>query len=290
MYNLAMKKLFVLIICIFLSNLTAYSLDYHKINFVKNDKRAIKSLLNSQVRYANRENFEKFISTYDTNYQNADGFNLSEYSELVKEIWQTYGKIHYAIKIKDIAIDNDTATVKLVETSEAPISASKELDGYMHSESQSIYKLKKTNNKWKVTGDTVLNETTSMLYGDARKLNISLTAPNEVAENTEYTASLEFIPPEGTLAIASIAKDKVEYPQKQPKEVFRKMPDDNILERLFIANSDKVNEYIVASIGLTKADLKELSLKISLTGFGYYIIRVNVVPEQLSNGDNNAEI
>ena len=215
---------------------------------------------------------------------------MSEYSELVKEIWQTYGKIHYAIKIKDIAIDNDTATVKLVETSEAPISASKELDGYMHSESQSIYKLKKTNNKWKVTGDTVLNETTSMLYGDARKLNISLTAPNEVTENTEYTASLEFIPPEGTLAIASIAKDKVEYPQKQPKEVFRKMPDDNILERLFIANSDKVNEYIVASIGLTKADLKELSLKISLTGFGYYIIRVNVVPEQLSNGDTNAEI
>ena len=91
---------------------------------------------------------------------------------------------------------------------------------------------------------------------------------------------MEFVPPEDTIAIASIASDKVEYPQKQAKEVFRKLPDDNILERLFISNSDNVNEYIVASIGLTKADVSDLSIKLSLTGFGYQIIRVNVLPEK----------
>ena len=40
----------------------------------------------------------------------------------------------------------------------------------------------------------------------------------------------------------------------------------------------KVDEYIVASIGLTKTDICDLSIKLSLTGFGYVIKRVNVVP------------
>ena len=40
--------------------------------------------------------------------------------------------------------------------------------------------------------------------------------------------------------------------------------------------------YIIASIGLTKADIKDLSIKLSLTGYGYQIIRVNVV----NNKDN----
>ena len=106
-----------------------------------------------------------------------------------------------------------------------------------------------------------------------------MTAPQEIQAGKEYTASLEFTPPDDVIAIASIASDKVEYPQKQAKEVYRKLPDDNILERIFVSNSDSVNEYVVASIGLTKADISDLSIKLSLTGFGYKIIRVNVVPE-----------
>ena len=38
------------------------------------------------------------------------------------------------------------------------------------------------------------------------------------------------------------------------------------------------NEYVVASIGLTKTSVCDLSLKLSLTGFGYMIKRVNVIP------------
>ena len=81
------------------------------------------------------------------------------------------------------------------------------------------------------------------------------------------------------IAIASIASDKVEYPQKQAKEVYRKFPEDNILERIFVSNSDNVNEYVVASIGLTRADVEDFNIKLSLTGFGYKIVRVNVVPK-----------
>ena len=257
------------------------------LGFFKNDSKEIKSLLKAQVRYANRTNFKKFISTYDENYLNADGLNLENYSNLVKDVWNSYDDIEYGIQIKNIDVNNDKAVVEVVETSNAVMPAEAKMEGALNSISNSIYYLKKVDGKWKVYSDKVKTENTSMLYGDARFLDISLTAPNEIEPNTEYTATLEFVPPEGVIAIASIANDKVEYPQKQAKEVFRKLPEDNILERLFVANSDNRNEYVIASIGLTKADITDLSIKLSLTGFGYQITRVNVVPAKEENDAKN---
>ena len=251
---------------------------FFKSDIFNGNIRGVKSTLNSQIKYANKNNFEKFISTYDTNYQNGDGYDLDVYKKLVKELWENYDNIKYSIKIKDIAFEEDgTAKVSLIESSQADIPITKRMSGILKSEADSIYYLKKINGKWKVASDKINNEVTSMLYGDAINLDIKLSAPHEVTPGFEYTASLEFNPPKDTFAIASIAKDKVEYPQKQAKEVFRKLPDDHILERLFIANSDHANEYVIASIGLTKADVKDMSIKLSLTGFGYQIIRVNVV-------------
>ena len=259
--------------------------DLFKLHIFDNDTREIKSLLNSQVRYANRTNFDKFMSTFDKGYLNADGFDYETYSNLVKDIWDTYDRIVYDIKIKDISVENDRAEVEVTEKSFADIPISQKMDGFLKSEAESIYYLKKINGAWKVVSDKVLKESTSMLYGDARDLDIKLTAPLSINAGEEYTASLEFTPPEDVIAIASIASDKVEYPQKQAKEVYRKLPEDNILERLFISNEDNVNEYVVASIGLTKADVEDLSIKLSLTGFGYKIIRVNVIPKV--SGDTN---
>ncbi len=258
--------------------------------FFNNDTRKIKSTLNAQIKYANNMNFDKFISTYDKDYKNGDGYNLDVYSNLVKELWQNYDNIKYNIKVKNISFEeNGIAKVELTESSHADIPVTKKMSGVLNSEANSIYYLKKTNGKWKVTSDKIIDEVTSMLYGEAANLNIKLSAPKEVTPGYEYTATLEFTPPKDTFAIASIAKDKVEYPQKQAKEVFRKMPDDNILERLFIANSDKANEYVIASIGLTKANIKDLSIQLSLIGFGYQIIRVNVVDEPVKEESNVKE-
>ena len=268
----------LLIICMSPAAFAGEGFNLFKLGIFNNDTREIKSLLNSQVRYANRTNFDKFIATYDKNYVNSDGFNLETYSNLVRDVWQTYNNIEYGITIKDIDIQNDKATVTVTETSFAELPAPAKLDGVMMSEADSVYYLKKSDGDWKVASDKVISETTSLLYGAAKDLDIKLTAPQQIEAGKEYTASLEFTPPANVIAIASIASDKVEYPQNQPKEVFRKLPDDNILERIFISNSDNVNEYVVASIGLTKADINDLSIQLSLTGFGYKIVRVNVVP------------
>ena len=257
-------------------------------NFFNSDTRAIKKLINSQVDYANKTDFKNFIATYDANYINADGFNLDSYSNLVRDIWNTYDKIEYDIDIKNISINNDTAVAELIETSYVNIPVSEKMDGILKSKANSVYHLKKINGNWKVISDSVLTETTSMLYGEAKNLDIKLSAPTQILANTEYTASLEFTPPEDAIVIASIANDKVEYPQAQTKEVFRKFPEENILERLFTSNSDNVNEYVVASIGLTRANVSDISIKLSLVGFGYHITRVNVIPQNKFI-DNNTD-
>lgn len=249
------------------------------------DEYSIKKLLKSQVKYANRTNFDKFINTYDSKYINSDGFTLDIYSNLVKDIWKTYDNIEYDIIIKKIKITENNAIVELTETSFAKIPMTEAYDGELKSEANTIYYLEKINNKWKVVSDKVLEEKTSMLYGQAKGLDIKLTAPDEIEANKEYCATLEFIPPKETIAIASIASDIVEYPQKPTKEVFRALPEDNILERLFTSNTKNANEYIVASIGLTQTAVCDLSIKLSLTGFGYAIKRVNVIP--IKNGENN---
>lgn len=257
------------------------------LNIQNADSKAIKSLLRSQVKYANKENFNKYISTYAPNYTNADGLNLESYSSLVKEIWASYDKISYEIKIKSIVVNNDKAEVEVEEISKAKIPPSEHMQGTLTSNADSIYYMQKINGKWKVSYDKVIKETTSMLYGDAQNLDIKLTAPEEVNANTEYCASLEFTPPEGTVAIASIASDTVEYPQKKIKEVFRIFPDENILERLFISNSNNLNEYIVATICLTKADICDISVNLKFSGMGYKITRVNVNKELKENDVEN---
>ena len=244
------------------------------------DENAVRRVINSQVKYANKTNLEKFISTYDENYTSADGFNLEIYTKLINDIWSTYNGVKYGIEIKNIKVANNRATVEVIEKSEAKLFLSKAYQGTLHSSANSIYHLKKNNqNRWKVVSDEVLDETTTLLYGRAQELEIKLTAPEVIEANKDYIAMLEFEPPRGLMAIASLATDLVEYPQKPTKEVFRVLPDDNILERIFTSNNQKLNEYVVASIGLTESKVTDLSINLTLVGFGYVIKRVNVNQE-----------
>ena len=276
-----MKKILTIFLFIFLMQAPANAFDFNAfiVNYKSNaDNRSVERFLNSQVRYANKANYNKFISTYADSYVSADGFDKKTYSDMVKDIWDSYDDMQYQISIKDINVDGDSATVKLTETSYAELSMNKVYKGELKSLSDVIYYLQKNDKgRWQVVKDKVLEESTTMLYGTAKDMQVSLTVPAEIAPNTDYLATLEFVPPEGTIAIASLASDIVEYPQKPTKEVFRALPEDNILERFFTSNNCSANEYVVASIGLTQTAIDDLSLKLSLTGFGYAIKRVNLI-------------
>jgi len=279
-----MKKLFLIIYI--LAFCIPPSLACHNFSS-SNDTKAVEKLLKSQVKYANKMNFDRFIKTYASDYKNSDGFNLDMYSNLVKDIWKTYDNIQYDIEIKNIILSGNKAKVEVLETSQAQLSMSKKYSGELKSTSSTTYDLIKNDGSWKIISDTVHDETTTMLYGDAKGLDIKLSVPNQVNANEEYSAVLEFIPPSNTIAVASIASDIVEYPQKPTEEVFRTMPEDNILERLLISNNKNANEYVIASIGLTKTLIDDTSIKLNLTGFGYTIKRVNVLTNNI--GDNNVK-
>ena len=214
-YNLFMKRiLYTLLITSFIIQPSyAFTENFSIKNlFLNKEERAVTKLLKSQVRYANKTDFDKFIATYDPQYVNGDGFNLDVYSKLVKEIWDTYNGIEYGIKINNIDIDGNKAVVELIETAYAEIKVSTVYDGELKSNSTALYTLEKKDGKWKVVSDTVLDETTSMLYGDAKGLDVKLTVPELIDANTDYTASLEFLPPNETLAIASIASTSHIFP------------------------------------------------------------------------------
>ena len=248
--------------------------------------KSVERFLNKQVRYANNNNYDKFLATYAENYMSNDGFDKKIYGKLIKSVWDSFKDIKYNISIKEIDISNNIATAKLIETSFAEIDLNNAYPGELKSISNTIYKMQKDKKgNWKVISDEVLDEMTTMLYGNAQLLNVKLTVPESVKANADYTASLEFSPPNDTIAIASLAADKVEYPQKPTKEVFRPLPEDNILERIFTSNNDNANEYVIATIGLTKADINDTSVQLKLTGFGYAIKRINVIPK----GDANVE-
>jgi len=240
-------------------------------------KYEVKKLFKSYVDTANKYDYDKLVSFYSDNYINSDGFDNKLYFKLIKSTWETYSNIKYQFKIKNVVINGDTATVEVEEISVATNVAPD--NGILKSFANNVYYLKKYNDGWKIVTDCIINERTVLAYGDAKDSLITLNAPNQILADTEYTASLVVIPPKNTLVIASIGKELVTYPQKTAKEVFRKVPDDYILERLFKSNTNNVNEYAVASIGLTKATVqpdKKLSIKVS--GLAYAMTRINVVP------------
>ena len=91
------------------------------------------------MKYANKTKFDKFISTYDKSYKNADGFDYDTYSNIVKDVWNTYDNIKYDITINNVKVDGDNATVDLAESSFANVPGSKEMNGVLKSHANSIY-------------------------------------------------------------------------------------------------------------------------------------------------------
>lgn len=245
----------------------------------KSEVKAIKNILKNQIQAANKYSYPDFIKYFDFSYINSDGFGLDIYSKLVEDTWASYSNIQYAQKVKNITVNGKDAMAEVVETANAKIESQYNLTGNLKSIANNIYFLKKTTNGWRIVSDVILTEDTYLSFGELSNYTPVLNVPYQIGANRSYTATLEYTAPKNTIAIASINQEKVSYPQQASKENYRKLPDDGILERFFTANGDGVNEYIVASLGLTRPEFDNKDLQINVTGIAYVIKRVNVVPE-----------
>lgn len=243
----------------------------------------VRKALCNHLKYANGYNLEGLKTLYADNYINADGLGRDIYFDLIKKTWESYPDIKYSIDIKNIEVNANNAVAQVVENAVATTNSDSGIihqKGLLESTSSSVYYFEKINNKWLITSDHIISEETYLRYGSAKNLKIDLTAPNQVPADTQYTASLEIQAPKDSLVIASVGKENITYPQVLAEEVFRKLPDDGILERIFKSNDKNINEYAVASFGITKAEISGgRELKIYVTGLGFAMSRVNVIPK-----------
>lgn len=242
----------------------------------------IRRTLFSHLKYSNTYNLERLKALYADNYVNSDGLSKDVYFDLIQKTWESYPDIKYKIVIKDIDVDGNLGVAQVEESAIATTnskSAMLQEKGLLQSYSNSVYYLEKINNEWKITSDHIINEKTYLRYGSAQLCEVDLSAPSQILADTGYTATLTLTPPKDSLVIASIAKENITYPQVVAEEVFRKLPDDGVLERVFKSNNKNINEYAVASYGITKAEIKNSSeIKIYITGLGFIMSRVNVIP------------
>lgn len=243
----------------------------------------VRKTLFTHLKYANAYNYDGLKSLYADNYSNADGLSKDIYFDLIKKTWDSYPDIKYKIDIKNIQIDGNVAVAQVNESAWATTSSKSGVmdeNGLLQSVSESVYYLEKFNNDWLITSDSILFEKTFLKYGAARDIEVSLSAPSQIPANTIYTSSLKIDVPKDSIVIASIGQENITYPQTIAEEVFRKLPDDGILERVFTSNGKNINEYAVASFGITKAEInKEAEIRVYVTGLGFVMSRINVIPK-----------
>lgn len=186
----------------------------------------IKKVIDQQSAYTNKYDLKGLASLYANNFVNSDGFNKDVYFKLIEETWKTYPDITYKTEIKNIEFSDNYATVF---TNEVAIATSQEeigdltAIGELYSTSQCVYYLEKQGAKWLINSEKIIEETSTLKYGDARYINIELNAPKQIGANKDYTTTLKVDAPKDSVVIASINKENIVYPQTKSDDAFRKM-------------------------------------------------------------------
>ncbi len=254
-----------------------------QIKIEKNYYKEIENVFKKQDEYVAKYDVEGLKTLYGDNFINNDGYNKEVYFSLVKETWETYPDITYTTHIKDIKVNGQYATVDTYETAVATTSEDVDLIdavGELNSASNCRYHLEKLSDKWVITGEDVLDEYSTLKYGDARFVKMDFISPSMVSAGAPYTATLKIDLPADEIVIASINQEKIVNPAPRPEEKFRRLPEEQILERMFTANSDNLNEYNVASVGITKAEpVSEDNVRVYMNGLAFIMTRINVVPK-----------
>ncbi len=251
-----------------------------QVKYEKNCKKDILEVFAKQEEFAKKHDVEGLRSIYAPDFRDNDGYNKDVYFSLVGDTWETYPDITYNTKIKNIKLNGDYATV---ETEESAVATSDDLDkhiiGELNSSSNCIYHLQKLGGQWQIIGENVTNEFSTLKYGDARYLKMTLETPSMISANNNYTATLKVEAPENSIVVASLNQERIVNPATKPEEHFMKLREDNTLARIFTANTDNVNEYIVASLGITGIDTTDKGIKVYMNGLAFVMSRVNVVPK-----------
>ena len=236
------------------------------------------------LKYSNDHDFNKLQSLYASNYISGDGLKKDELFNLIKQSWDNFPNIKYSSTIKDIRINNNTATVESYDTATADTLKKSDITndtGALQCESQNLIYLQKFGKDWKIVSDKIFYEKTSIKYGGAKNLKIDFNTAEQVYAGQDYTSALYVDIPTGTIALGSITKEPIVYPEVKTEESFRQIyPGIGVLERIMKANKTNNNEFASASVGFSELIKDNNSNpEIKVTGIALIMQRVNVIPK-----------
>ncbi len=259
----------------------SYRAEVNKEN--RQELKQIKNLFKIHESYANSHDIKGLESLYSDKYMNSDGFGKEVYFKSIKDTWDSCNDLTYQTKIISTNISGDYASISVEETATGTITDtldSNPIAGELHSKSTGIYYLEKNSGKWFIVGETALTDESSLLYGDARFMNIEIQAPNQVSAGDVYTTTVKVDGGSDMFIIGAIDRDPVTYPANAPKSELRALPQTQTLERLLKANTDNLNEYAVASLAISKAkNVQDSTFRVYLAGLACVMKRVNVIPK-----------
>lgn len=259
----------------------------------QSDIREIKNVLKLLTKYSNAHNADKTITLYDESYRSFDGFDYNTFKKMLNETFEAYEDITYKSNVQSINLYGDKAVVNLIDKTTATLQSKSMREkvkkitdsdlnsGLLEGEcNYSIY-MQKINNQWKIIGDNVISEVTSVKYGSAKEYPMEFLAPITIPKDKEYTLTLKMPVEKDIKVIASLGKEAILYPSAEPEDVFRALPKDGILERIVRSNKSGYNEYAMASVGIIKRDIaKDFSvIQLKMTGLAFLMQRVNLYTE-----------
>ncbi len=264
----------------------------------EDDSREVSSILamiDDLMQASNAHDLEGVLKHYSPEFISGDNLNLTEIRKLIEETWTVYPDIRYDTQTLEIRVNGDWATVESIDTATATVNSKEGIittPGALKSRSRGMIYLRRIGKTWEITSDYTLYENATILYGDAQDLKFDLSAPDQVFASEPYTARLNVDMPPGMVAIASISKDPLVYPQRGPEDKFRSMSSrDNNLERVFEANGNNHNEIVTATIGLTQIGQdSEDRPTVRFKGIATVVKRVNVVPRTATGSEEEGKV
>jgi len=282
-----MKKILIylfVIFCIQGTVQTAFSQDNTATagNLCTQSQSSINNFMKDYFKYTNEHNVPEITKLYADNYVSGDGLKKDDVIKLIKAAWANYPSITVDTVIKSIRVSDQYAAVETYDKSQG-ISANKseitDDTGNLESESYNIIYLQKFGKGWRIISDKTTYEKTVIKFGTAKPLKVFLTAPEQVLSGENYTASLETELPNGMIALGSITREPIVYPETKPAEVYRQITNDGSLERFLKANTTNNNEFATASVGYTEVSEDIFANpEVKLTGMAIVLTRVNVIP------------
>ncbi len=245
----------------------------------KTEEQQIFDVLNSVSKNLTKRKINKLKQFYDTSFITNDGFNYNFYFEVLNDIWKNYPRLEYQIIPKKVSFSKNYAQVLCEEVINGTVSGSSFFngEGVIQAKAQTIYYLKKSSINWLVTGINVLDETSTIKFGNAVNLDFELQAPFQVQNDSFYTISLDIKNPQNNIVVASLNSIPIIYPQKNPLDIFKITSSENTLERMVKSNKNGHNENAVATIGIYEKNTNgNAQNKVKSTGAAFVLRRVNV--------------